>query len=246
MIYLTYSYIFKAKHDYKALRKYESDWAIYEIMKGVLANYQNNQSRRRQCSTNSEKKTLSAQAEHNDEARDSNLEDDGIATFEGNSKMEDAAAGEIEGNHDMEDENKRDNYEADEISKDDADAKDASGSGDDDPKAWGSVSQGLGGDDDEIMDIVEREKPEPKRPTAKKIQKLTARKGVCKEKKGSNIVGEKGGENPMPVKLTPRAALKRSCKDVDNANLYEPKTLVNYQFFHSKYHTSKSKIQHFL
>jgi hypothetical protein len=28
--------------------------------------------------------------------------------------------------------------------------------------------------------------------------------------------------------------------------LYEPKTLVNYQFFHSKYHTSKSKIQHFL
>jgi hypothetical protein len=47
------------------------------------------------------------------------------------------------------------------------------------------------------------------------------RKGVCKEKKGSNIeacVGEKGGENPMPVKLTPRAALKRSCKDVDNAN----------------------------
>jgi hypothetical protein len=28
--------------------------------------------------------------------------------------------------------------------------------------------------------------------------------------------------------------------------LYEPKTLVNYQLFHSKYHTSKSKIQHFL
>jgi hypothetical protein len=28
--------------------------------------------------------------------------------------------------------------------------------------------------------------------------------------------------------------------------LYEPKTPVNYQFFHSKYRTSKSKIQHFL
>jgi hypothetical protein len=131
-------------------------------MKGVLTNYRNNQSRRRQCSTISEKKTLSAQAEHNDETRDSNLEDDGIATFEGNSKMEDAAAGKIEGNCDMEDENECDNYEANEISKDDADAEDASGSGDDDSEAWDSVLQWLSGNDDEMMDLVEHEEPEPK------------------------------------------------------------------------------------
>lgn len=103
------------------------DWAIYEIMKGVLANYRHNQSKRRQRCATPEKNTLSVRADHelqaegNDEIGDRNPEDDGTTILEDDSETEDTTAGEMEGDRFMEDENDLDgcdDYE-DEIPEDD-------------------------------------------------------------------------------------------------------------------------------
>jgi hypothetical protein len=80
-------------------------------MKGVLANYRNNQSKRGQRYPAPEKKTLSARADNelqskgNDDFGDRNPGDDDTTIFEDDIETEDVTAGEIESDNAMEDEN---------------------------------------------------------------------------------------------------------------------------------------------